>query len=65
MKQGPGASVKKYKLPMAETSMVLTLGRYNGVAQLPFVLTTWPWMLRKLKSQNMGVPASRKAVGLN
>jgi NADH dehydrogenase FAD-containing subunit len=65
MKQGPGAALKKYKLPMADTSIVLTLGRYNGVAQLPFVVTTWPWLLRKLKSQTMGVPSARKAIGLS
>ncbi len=65
VKQGPGATLKKYKLPMADTSIVLTLGRYNGVVQLPFAVTTWPWLLRKLKSRTMGVPWARKAVGLS
>ena len=65
VKLGPSATLKKYKRPMADTSIVLTLGRYDGVAQLPFVVTTWPWLLRKLKSRTFGVPWARKAVGLS
>jgi apoptosis-inducing factor 2 len=65
IKNGPGAALKKYKRPMAETSMILTLGRYNGVASMPFGVTAWPWLLQKFKSRTMGVPWYRRAIGLS
>lgn len=54
-----------YKRPMPSTTMLVTLGRNNGVIDLPFGKFRAGWLARKLKGEHMLVPRVRKGVGLS
>lgn len=58
------SALAHYKRPMPPTTMLVTLGRNNGVMDLPFGKFRWGWLARKLKGQHMLVPGFRKAIGL-
>ena len=53
-----------YKRPMPRTTMLVTLGRRNGVMDLPFGKSRAGWLVRKLKAEHMLVPGYRKEIGL-
>ena len=44
--------------------MLVTLGRRNGVMDLPFGKFRAGWLARKLKADHMLVPGYRKGIGL-
>jgi NADH dehydrogenase FAD-containing subunit len=54
----------RYKRPMPRTTMLVTLGRRNGVMDLPFGKFRAGWLARKLKADHMLVPGYRKGIGL-
>jgi NADH dehydrogenase FAD-containing subunit len=53
-----------YKRPLPRTTMLVTLGRRNGVMDLPFGKFRAGWLARKLKAEHMLVPGYRKGIGL-
>ena len=57
-------ALAEYKRPLPPTTMLVTLGRNNGVMDLPFGKFRWGWLSRKLKGEHMLVPPYRKGVGL-
>jgi NADH dehydrogenase FAD-containing subunit len=58
------STLAQYKRPMPRTTMLVTLGRNNGVIDLPFGTFRAGWLARKLKGEHMLVPRFRKGVGL-
>jgi apoptosis-inducing factor 2 len=54
----------QYKRPMPRTTMLVTLGRNNGVVDLPFGTFRAGWLARMLKGEHMLVPRFRKGIGL-
>ena len=54
----------RYKRPLPRTTMLVTLGRRNGVMDLPFGKFRAGWLARKLKADHMLVPGYRKGIGL-
>jgi apoptosis-inducing factor 2 len=60
----PTAALVHYKRPMPRTTMLVTLGRRNGVMDLPFGKSRAGWLVRKLKAEHMLVPGYRKGIGL-
>jgi len=58
------AKLVHYKRPMPRTTMLVTLGRRNGVMDLPFGKFRAGWLARKLKADHMLVPGYRKGIGL-
>lgn len=58
------SALAHYKRPLPPTTMLVTLGRNNGVMELPFGTFRAGWLVRKLKGEHMLVPRYRKAIGL-
>ena len=58
------AKLAHYKRPMPRTTMLVTLGRRNGVMDLPLGKFRAGWLARKLKADHMLVPGYRKGIGL-
>lgn len=53
-----------YRPGTGEHTMLVTLGRRDGVASLPFGTVAWPWLARWLKSDDVMVGKYRGRVGL-
>jgi hypothetical protein len=49
---------------MPHTTMLVTLGRRNGVMDLPSGKFRADWLTRTLKTDHMLVPGYRKGIGL-
>jgi NADH dehydrogenase FAD-containing subunit len=58
------AKLKKYKLPFAPTTTVITLGKNHGVLELPVGQYRAGWMSRMLKGKHMLVDKYRGKVGV-
>jgi NADH dehydrogenase FAD-containing subunit len=58
------ARLKHYRRPLRATTMVVTLGRKNGVMDLPFGRFRAGWLARAVKARDMLVTRYRKGIGL-
>jgi NADH dehydrogenase FAD-containing subunit len=58
------SALRTYRPATGNQTMLITLGRRNGVMHLPFGEFRNGWMARLFKSRDMLVPFVRKAIGL-
>ncbi len=63
--EAPDSALRTYRPATGNQTMLVTLGRRNGVMHFPFGEFRSGWLARLLKSREMFVPRVRKAIGLS